>query len=96
MKEILKTLLAAALGSRKFVALIVALLASLATIPLVKFLGLPPEEAQKLALEVSTHLTALASAYLIGQGIADHGKEKARVEGAVAEAVAAAKAKAGA
>jgi hypothetical protein len=39
-------------------------------------LGMEAEQAK----EVSMQLVALGSSYLIGQGVADHGKEKAKVE----------------
>jgi len=39
-------------------------------------LGLPEEQAADL----STKLVALVASYMIGQGVADHGKEAAKIE----------------
>ena len=53
----------------------VAITSILSTI-LVNFIGLPPE----LVGKIIEAIMAIASAYLIGQGVADAGKEKAKVE----------------
>lgn len=60
------------LSSKKFLALLVTLLVLVAT----RKLGLDEETATELAREI----VALAAAYMVGQGVADHGKEKAKIE----------------
>lgn len=67
MTEVLKALF----SSKKFLALLVSLL----VIAGVK-LGLDEETATFIADRV----VVLGSGYLLGQGIADHGKERAKVE----------------
>lgn len=68
MKQIAITLL----SSKKFLALLVTLLVLVAT----RKLGLDEATATELAREI----VALAAAYMVGQGVADHGKEAAKVE----------------
>lgn len=67
-----RALLASLLASKKFVALVGGGLSALA----VRKLGLEPEVAAKL----SEQLVALVAAYLVGQGLADLGKEARKVE----------------
>ncbi len=67
MKEMLKALI----GSKKFMTALVSCLVGLAA---------------KVGLELSPdEITAILSpalAYIVGQGVADHGKERAKVEAA--------------
>ncbi len=72
MVEAIKEMLKGLAGSKKFAALVAGLLATL----LVSKLGLPEEQAADL----STKLVALVASYMIGQGVADHGKEAAKIE----------------
>lgn len=76
----MKELVGKALGSKKFVAMLVGIAAEFAAVKL----GLPEEQLAGLM----TDIAAIVSAYCVGQGVADHGKEKALVE---AEAAASAK-----
>lgn len=69
MKQIAITLL----SSKKFSALLVTLLVLVAT----RKLGLDEETAT----EVSREIVALVGTFMVGQGIADHGKGKAEQEG---------------
>lgn len=69
MSAVLRALLASLAGSRKFVALALGLLLLVCVHAL-----LEPEQARSLAEKA----TALIAAYLIGQGVADHGKEAAK------------------
>ena len=78
--EIVTTLLKGLFGSKKFVALVIGLGVTAA----VK-MGLP-EDAGK---ELSTQVVALVATYLGAQGIADAGKEKAKIEVAAKEKPAA-------
>lgn len=68
MKELAKSLL----GSKKFVAMLVGLLAVLLT-----RIGLDEEMSKDVSLKVM----AIVSAYLVGQGMADVGKEAAKETG---------------
>ena len=68
MKKIATTLF----SSKKFCALLVTLLVLLAT----RKLGLAEAEATEVAREI----VALAASFMVGQGIADHGKGKAEAE----------------
>lgn len=87
MMSAIKELAVGLLASKKFAALVVGLLASLVQIPLIRWAKLPEEQAMSIAGSVSTKIVAAVSAYLIGQGLADQGKEKAKVEAkALAEA----------
>jgi len=74
------------LGSKKFIALLVGLLASVITPLLISQIGMDPAEATAFAAGVSTKIAAMVSAYMVGQGLADNGKEKAKIE-AAAEAL---------
>ncbi len=67
----MKELLAELLSSKKFVGLVVGLLSTGA----VK-LGLPEEQSAVLI----DAIVKLVGAYLVGQGLSDLGKEKAKVE----------------
>jgi len=58
-------------GSRKFLVLV----AGLALLAAVQIADLDPAQAT----ELSEKATALLVAYLVGQGVADHGKEAARL-----------------
>lgn len=69
--EVVKQLLA----SKKFAALALGLVTSVLTLPLVKWAGLPLEEAKPMA----EHAAQLVMAYLVAQGVADHGKEAKKV-----------------
>lgn len=75
MMSTVKELLVALLGSKKFVAFLVSLAVMLIT-ALSGKLGLGVSEEQ--ANEISLKVVGLASPYLLGQGIADHGKEAAK------------------
>lgn len=87
MKDLVKELLVALLGSKKFVAFLVSLVVMLVTAISGKFgLGITDEQANDLSLKV----VGLASSYLVGQGIADHGKEAARVQASSTETTKAA------
>ena len=78
MSSALKSLATGLLGSRKAAALLVGLLATLLQIPLIQWLDMPQEKAVELATTISTQIVALVSAYIVGQGVADHGKEKVK------------------
>ena len=73
VKAALKHLGLSLARSKKFAALLAGLGATLA----VNHLGLDPAVAEDL----STKVVGLVMAYLLGQGVADHGKEKAIIEG---------------
>lgn len=60
------------LASKKFLALLITMIAMLAA----HFTPLTEEQVTAFV----EHATQLVMAYVIGQGIADHGKEKAKVE----------------
>ena len=81
MMESLKDLLAGLLASKKFAAFAASLFAML-LVSLSSKLGLDisPDQADAMSLKV----VALGSAYLIGQGVADHGKEAALVNAGLA------------
>jgi len=72
LPSILWALLCQLAGSKKFA----ALLAGLVAVALTKVLKLEPPAAKELGLQVA----GLVSAYLVGQGIADHGKESKKLE----------------
>ena len=67
------------LRSKKFIALLVGVFATAATHILVNHIGMDPAEAKVLATEISTKVSGLVGAYIVSQGIADFGKEKAKV-----------------
>lgn len=71
MTDVIKQLLA----SKKFAALAIGLLSTVISLPLVKFMGLPLEEAKPMA----EHAAQLVMAYMVAQGMADHGKEAKKV-----------------
>lgn len=75
MADAINSVLVALAGSKKAMALFVGLLTTLLSLPLVKLLGLPPEEAGKQAATIASLIAAQVAAYLLGQGVADHGKE---------------------
>jgi len=58
--------------SKKFIALVVSLVA----LVLVKKLGLEVEEAQQLGAQI----VGVVASYMVGQGIADHGKGAAEAK----------------
>lgn len=72
MLDTLKGLGKGLLGSKKVVAAIAGALAVVG----VRFLGLDDAAAADASLKI----TGIAVAYLLGQGAADHGKEKAKAE----------------
>lgn len=72
MGAALKKMLMGLAGSKKFGIMIVGILSTL----MVHKLGF--DEA--MATEVSTQIVGLAAAALVGQGVADLGKEKAKIE----------------
>jgi Na+/melibiose symporter-like transporter len=80
MKDSLKQLAKGLLGSKKVAALLVGMLAALAQIPLIKWLGMPEEQATSLATTVSAMVVGLAATYILGQSAADLGKEAAKIE----------------
>lgn len=63
------------LQSKKFTALVLGAVANLAAFGAAK-VGLSEEQA----LSASTHISGLVGAYILGQGVADAGKEKAKIE----------------
>lgn len=71
MMEFFKALLA----SKKFVALLLGLVANLLALAATKA-GIPSDQAHDAALQVS----GLVGTYILGQGIADHGKERVKIE----------------
>ena len=75
MKKAAKGLAASLFTSKKFVALLVGLLVTLATYPMVRWAGMGEEEAAKIALPIITKVVILVTGYLGGQGLADFGKE---------------------
>lgn len=62
------------LSSKKFWALITGML----SLYLVMLFGFD----ESYAMEIATRITAMVSAYILAQGVADHGKEKAKIEAA--------------
>ena len=80
MSEAVKGLLVALLGSKKFAALLIGLLVTLLAYPLTRWAGVDELGAKEIALPIATLVVTQVSAYLVGQGIADHGKEKAKIE----------------
>jgi hypothetical protein len=70
MQDFLKRTARALFGSKKFL----ALLTTLIVLALTRKLGLDEPTATELGREI----VAVASAYMVGQGVADHGKERAR------------------
>ncbi len=75
MKDALKTLATGLLRSKKFAALVTGLLVMLAVYPLTRWAGMDEAGAKEIALPLATKIVAMVSAYLIGQGAADFGKE---------------------
>lgn len=88
MLDVIKALAKNAFSSRKFLALIVGLLAVLLSLALVKWLGLEHEEALQLSTTVAASIVGLVGSYLVGQGVADHGKEKQLAKGLQAKELA--------
>lgn len=80
MLEILKGLAVSVASSRKAAALLLGLLTTIIALPLIKWLGVPEAQATEQAGLIAGLIAAQVSAYLIGQGVADHGKEKAKAE----------------
>lgn len=80
MKEQIKSTAAELAGSKKATALLIALLVTLLQIPLIKLLDMPQEQAIELATTASTLIVGAASAYILAQGVADHGKEAAKID----------------
>lgn len=70
MLEFVKRTAVALFGSKKFL----ALLATLITLVLTRKLGLDEPTATELGREI----VAIAGAYMVGQGVADHGKERVK------------------
>lgn len=75
MNEAVKGVLIGLLGSKKFMALLLGLLVTAVTYPLVNWLGLEAEAAAEAAKAIATSVMGLVSAYMLSQGFADHGKE---------------------
>ena len=75
--ELFKDLCKELLRSKKFAALGLGVVASLAGVVAGKF-GWDPASFS----DSSTEVVAMISAYIIGQGVADHGKEKVKLENA--------------
>lgn len=69
---VLLTVLRALVGSKKFISAIVGVLAVVG----VRYLGLGEEQAT----EIGRELVAVFSALLVGQGLTDQGRERAKVE----------------
>ena len=67
MKEMLKSLI----GSKKFMTALVSCL-----------VGLGAKVGLELSPDEITAILSPALAYIVGQGVADHGKERAKVEAA--------------
>ena len=79
MIKLLKNLGAELLGSKKFAALMVGLLATGLSYPLTRFAGMDEISALELSTALSGKVVLLVGAYLAGQGLADFGKEKAKL-----------------
>ena len=63
------------LKSKKFVALIIGMITNIILFIATEALGINPEAATAVA----TKITGLIASYCIGQGIADNGKEAAKI-----------------
>jgi hypothetical protein len=75
--EALKSTLAELLDSKKFMASLAGMIAAVLVTVLGHFhLALDPAAADVL----SSKIIALVGTYVVGQGIADHGKERAKIE----------------
>lgn len=74
----------ALLGSKKFVGLLTGLLVGGVGMAAARF-GLDPAEAKEVTGELLTLVVPLVSSYLVGQGLADVGKEGAKVAAKVAK-----------
>jgi hypothetical protein len=76
----MKKMLGELLSSKKFAAMIVGMLSVMFAYPLSRWFGMDEAQAAEWSAAASTKAVALASAYCVGQGVADHGKEKAKQE----------------
>jgi len=81
MTESAKKLIVSLLESKKFTALVLGLVVTLASYPLVRWAGMAEAEAASLAAEIAEVAMAGVAAYVMSQGIADHGKEAAKEAG---------------
>lgn len=68
--ELIKQLLTSLLGSKKFVTMLAGVLLTIAI-----RVGMDPVVAK----DVIPGILTLVATYVLGQGIADHGKEKAKI-----------------
>ena len=68
------------MGSKKFVAFCVGLLCVACVYPLVRWGGMSEAEAKEFAEPAMTKIMALVSAYVLAQGVSDHGKGKVEAE----------------
>lgn len=78
VKDLFKDLI----RSKKFAALFAGIVANLAVLGSSKF-GI----SEEMATDVATKVTGLVATYVLGQGIADAGKEKSRVEAVKSEVI---------
>ena len=84
MKDAAMELLKGLLKSKKFAALLAGLLVLVAVYPLTRWAGMSEAEAKEFAEPLALKAVAMVSAYLISQGVADHGKEAKKLEKASA------------
>lgn len=82
-----RQVLASVLTSRKALATITGVLITLAAYPLTRWAGMEPEAAIALTTGVVPWVVGLLVAFVLGQGVADHGKEALLVKGRLAAEV---------
>ena len=75
MSKAVKSMFVELLGSKKFNALLLGLMVTCVSFPLIRWAGLEEAAATELATTISTAVMGMVGAYLVAQGAADHGKE---------------------
>ena len=76
----MKKMIGEMLTSKKFAAMCSGMLSVALAYPLSRWFGMDEAQAAEWSAAASAKVVALVSAYCVGQGVADHGKEKAKVE----------------
>lgn len=85
MKDALKKVALGLLGSKKFMATAAGFLVTVAAYPLIRWAGLEQAQALELVKPIVGGIVTLVGFVVAAQGVADHGKERAKIETAAAK-----------
>lgn len=77
----MKALLQSALSSKKALATLVGLLVVVLSYPMTRWFGFDEAHAAEVAGPIASKAVALVASYVVGQGLADVGKEAKKVGG---------------